>query len=298
MNRTADAQAVVKELLSTVSNLEMRVLCVQALRRAYAGDRADYRIVVASDLLGHLKGLLGERKGWTTVRDPKGVVEVFRRDPSGVQYPLNVMVSLADLEVSGVVEFLVWFVRAGFAWPLGSSSERMPDTLRLTAAGHRFLRASEDHPFLPGFIDRLLTRCPGLPDDVVSLMVDARACLDQGLMRPAIVLLGVSYEVAVEHVVVSLSSPPRALLPTTLVDASAAKCIAEIDKLVDSQFPGPTMKDDRAAVHTAYEFANQLRRRRNDAAHTQPTYGFEDREEVEELIVSAGRHLPNLWRLH
>jgi hypothetical protein len=48
----------------------------------------------------------------------------------------------------------------------------------------------------------------------------------------------------------------------------------------------------------AYEFADQLRRRRNDASHTAPTYGFEDREEVEELIISAGRHLPDLWRLH
>jgi hypothetical protein len=213
MNRTVDARAVVKELLSTVSNLEMRELCVQALRRAYASDRADYRVAVAGDLLGHLKGLLAERKGWTTVRD-------------------------------------------------------------------------------------LQKRCPWLPGDVVSLMADARGCLDHGLMRPAIVLLGVSYEVAIEHLVVSLSSLARGLLPATLIEASAAKCITEIEKLVDSLFPGPTMKDDRAAVHAACEFANQLRRRRNDAAHTQPTYGFEDREEVEELVISAGWHLPNLWRVH
>ena len=56
-------------------------------------------------------------------------------------------------------------------------------------------------------------------------------------------------------------------------------------------------RDDRFAVHAAYQFADALRRRRNDAAHTTPTYGFDDRQETEELLVSAGRHLPNLWSL-
>jgi hypothetical protein len=59
----------------------------------------------------------------------------------------------------------------------------------------------------------------------------------------------------------------------------------------------PQERDDRFAAHAAYEFADMLRRRRNDASHTAPTYGFEDRGEAEELIVSAGRHLPNLWRV-
>ncbi len=196
--------------------------------------------------------------------------------------------------MAGVREFVVWFARAGLALPRIAHPHTYPMGLDLTRAGTRFLEATDDHPLFPGFVDRLVKRCTNLPDDVVSLLLDARTCLDQGLMRPAIVMMGVVCEVAVAHVVVSLSSPARALLSLALLDASAAKCIAEIDKLVDTLFAG---KDDRSANHTAYDFAHQLRRRRNDAAHTKPTYGFEDREEVEELLVSAGRDLPNLWRL-
>lgn len=37
------------------------------------------------------------------------------------------------------------------------------------------------------------------------------------------------------------------------------------------------------------------RGRRNDVSHTTPRYDFGDPEEVEELLVSASRELPNLW---
>ena len=56
-------------------------------------------------------------------------------------------------------------------------------------------------------------------------------------------------------------------------------------------------REERFAVRAAYDFADQLRRRRNDAAHTAPKYDFEDREEAEEFLISAGRHLPNVWRM-
>jgi hypothetical protein len=116
-------------------------------------------------------------------------------------------------------------------------------------------------------------------------------------MRPAIVLLGVAYEVAVESVVDALIA--RGVLATTVADKKAAGRIAEVKAVIDRVMPGgtPQERDDRFAAHAAYEFADMLRRRRNDASHTAPTYGFEDRGEAEELIVSAGRHLPNLWRV-
>lgn len=106
--------------------------------------------------------------------------------------------------MGGVVEFLAWFVRARLAWPLGAPANAFPITLRLTRRGARFLEASEDHPLLPGFVDRVAARCPGLPGEVLSLLSDARECLDHGLMRPAIVLMGVAYEVAVENAVDAL----------------------------------------------------------------------------------------------
>jgi hypothetical protein len=115
-------------------------------------------------------------------------------------------------------------------------------------------------------------------------------------MRPAVGLLGVAYEATVEHVFQSL------VAQNILVDTGqkAAARIAAIKDKIDDLLPGstPQERDDRFAIHAAYEFADQLRRRRNDASHTAPTYDFEDRQEVEELSVSSGRHLPNLWRMH
>ena len=290
MERPPPPRSVVKELLSGVSDVEMRELCVQALRRAYAA-REDYQVGINPDLCGYLAGPLAQRKGWTTANNPLGAPEeVVARDPTGVREAL--LQSIQQPEGSGVFEFLVWFVRAGLAWPVEPG---IPYNLRLTQAGHRFLKGSEDHPLLPGFVNRLTARSPGLPEEVVSLMLDSQTCLEHGLMRPAVVLLGVAYEVAVEQVFQSLVSK------NSLADAGqkAAARIAAIKGKIDDLMPGstPQQRDDRFAVRSAYEFADQLRRRRNDASHTAPTYDFEDRQEVEELSVSAGRHLPNLWRM-
>ena len=89
-------------------------------------------------------------------------------------------------------------------------------------------------------------------------------------------------------------------LPAGVADMSAARRLAEIRAALNNLLPGttPQERDDRFATGDALEFANTLRRRRNDASHTTPTYGFDDRAETEELLVSALRHLPNLWRLH
>jgi hypothetical protein len=46
------------------------------------------------------------------------------------------------------------------------------------------------------------------------------------------------------------------------------------------------------------DFSDDLRRRRNDASHTKPRFGFESRAEIDELLVAAGRQLPVLWRLY
>ncbi|HEX4418355.1 MAG TPA: hypothetical protein VH165_10675 [Kofleriaceae bacterium] len=60
--------------------------------------------------------------------------------------------------------------------------------MRLTARGARLLDGSDDNPMLPGFLDRIKDRCHGLPESAIALLVDARACLDHSLMRPAVVL--------------------------------------------------------------------------------------------------------------
>lgn len=55
--------------------------------------------------------------------------------------------------------------------------------------------------------------------------------------------------------------------------------------------------DDRTAAGAAYDFADHLRQRRNDAAHTTPAFDFDHADETDEFLVSAGRHGPALWSL-
>jgi len=174
---------------------------------------------------------------------------------------------------------------------------QFPYTFQLTRAGRRLLEASDDHPLLPRFVERLATRCPGLPDDAISLLSDAIECLDRGLLRPAVVLMGVAYEVAVEQVVVTQFNAGAQL--TAPSETSAAKRIAEIRRVIIGPLPEKTgpQKERKGALVAAYDFADHLRRRRNDGAHTTPRHGLEDRAEIEEFLISAGRHIPTVWSL-
>jgi len=107
--------------------------------------------------------------------------------------------------------------------------------------------------------------------------------------------MGVAYEVAVESVIAALVG--RAALPAAVQDQSAARRISAVRGVVEAIFAGrsPPEMERRFAALAAYDFADALRRRRNDASHTTPRYGFGDQPEVEELLVSACRHLPALW---
>jgi hypothetical protein len=271
--------------LDGLSDLEVRELCIAALRQWHARWPDRDQFSMHGDLGGDLLPLLAQRKA----AHPLGA--------EAVNTLREVFIDSAALNASwmrGVVEFMVWLVRAGLAWPLGALVNQFPITLRLTGTGARLLALAEDHPLLPQFVQRIGGRCPGLPDDVLSLLSDAGACLDNGLMRPAVVLMGVAYEVAVEHLVDALVG--RGVLQAGAQNGRAAARITSIRNELETLFPGRAPVDARSAAAQALDFADQLRRRRNDASHTQPTYGFEDRAEVEELLVSAGRHLPNLWR--
>ncbi|MDB4963950.1 MAG: hypothetical protein JWP01_3949 [Myxococcales bacterium] len=291
---TAETHLKVRDLLDGLSESETHALCVEALQNWHAkhkpGQWTDehYRpsvdvIQMHGDLGRELVPLLAKRKGLDTY-DTHSLKEPF--------------LALYNTWMSGVAEFIWWFVRAG----LGEVTKRedkhgYPVAVRVTARGIRFLSDRDDHPMLPGFLDRVRLRCPNLPDGVESLLVDARACHDVGLLRPAVVLMGVAYELAIEHVVDALVT--KALLHTNTPTQKPAEKIARILKMIrstDASVVLPTT-DERTAAERAYDFADTLRLRRNDAAHTTPRFDFAHRGETEEFLISAGRHLPALWSL-
>jgi hypothetical protein len=281
----AENSAAVRELLEGVSDAEVHALCVQALRIWRGKHRAEGQWSMHGALGQEVVPLVVEHKG----RPPVDFETCNRwKEPFISDQP--------QPWFTGVSDFVSWFARAGFGDPISWDKHNVI-TVRLTRLGMGFLDATEHHPLLPGFVDRVLARCPGLPNEVTALLADAQACMERVLLRPAIVLMGVGYEVAIESVADALVA--KKALSANVLDQNAAKRISSVRSVIDTVLPGGTsqQKDDRFAVTRAYQFADDLRRRRNDASHTAPRYGFDDLAEAQELLVSAGRQLPLIWSL-
>lgn len=202
-----------------------------------------------------------------------------------------------------IVEFISWMARTGLvivvalpdSGPSHHRSNGYPMQLRLTRRGERLIdKKDEDHPLLPGFVERVRLRCPGIPEEVLAELTDARACLDHELLRAAVVLIGVAYEAAVAAVVFELVL--KGHLTSKDEQLPAATKIQKVKGLVDVVLMAKA-NDEKNAVKMAYDFADHLRARRNHAGHAKPTYEFDKRDEIEEILVSAGRHLAQVWSM-
>src|SRR5579872_3247084 len=174
----SQATQQLKELVVGLSDLEFREQCIHALRTWSRNPPGRTQVDLREIGYEVLKSLV-LNKGLTLL------------DPAHQKEALHAHAT--EPWLAGFSEFVVWFIRAGLAFPIGSQASGLPHSLLLTRAGLRFVNATDDHPLRPRFVDRLVARCPGLPDEVTSLLTDARQCLDAGLMRPAIVLMGVGY---------------------------------------------------------------------------------------------------------
>lgn len=305
----ADSARRLMSLLKNVSDAEFRDIGLEALRRWRR--RVLARDERARDPLMQFTGTVFE---WNDVgidivkqlAERKGVAGP---DTHNLKEPFIWDAALFRDWMSPFVEFIWWLVRAGLAVehsygykgpPAQFPLQRVfPTSMRMTARGVRLLDASSDSdPLLPGFLDRIKDRCPGLPEGVLALLADARECLDRCLMRPAVILMGVAYELAIEEVIASLIA--KGLIADKTLELEAKKRLDRVldmikdDAKLSLVIPG---RDDRRRVQMAYDFADQLRLERNSAAHTRPAFDYEHREETEEFLVSAGRHLPGIWLL-
>ncbi len=298
------------ELLSGVTDIEFRGLGIEALRRWRrrppptppanrfgppptpppadpATDPSPDLFQAHGDLGVELFKLLGERQNPPTTVDAHNLKEVLLDEESAQSSWL-----------AGYIEFRSWLVRSGLAVELQRDRAGTPVAFRLTRRGVALVDSDrDDDPLLPGYLDRIQARCPGVPDGVVALLVDARACMDHALLRPAVVLMGVAYELVVEDAVDALIT--KNLLAANTADQKPAERIRRIKALIASPAVNVILKtpDERTASAAAYDFADVLRMRRNEAAHTRPKHDFEHVGETEEFLTSAGRHLPALWAL-
>jgi hypothetical protein len=162
-----------------------------------------------------------------------------------------------------------------------------PTAYRITSVGAQFLDLDEDHPLLPDFVERVVARCPDLPDEVAVHLSDAHSCVEHGLGRPAVVLAGLAYEAAEDAIIDHLGN--RVSVKS---GAGAAARIAAVRKAIPTLMPD---LEERGRADAAWDFADRLRERRNNGSHPRSYPDFSDLSEVHELLLSAGRHLPGLW---
>jgi hypothetical protein len=292
------AEDQVRRVLEGKSATQVRALCIEALRRWHNGETRGLpreRRVVATPL-GHpqpddtptprrfqMHGDLGvlvlrahsEATGEAVLPDAK---EVFLE---GQNLPF----------MEPVMEFVWWMVRAGLARP--ELGQHILGGLYVTDAGLRFLASAGDHPLQPGFLDRLRKRYPDMDEEVLILIEDAQSCLEFRLLRPAVVLLGVAYEKAIEVILLHFAAFGLTSVKTVPA-AHANERISTFKKLLPKL---ELSKDDLRMATAAIDFADELRARRNDGSHTTPRWPFDDTTEVEELILSAARHVPALWQV-
>jgi hypothetical protein len=263
---------VVGSALAQLTSRRLSALGLEALRRCRA-EGEDVRHVQVNDRLGiNLAEVLGETLQVEV--EPRTWKEAFLEQ--GRLRPFR--------------EFLWWLVRTDIATPAGVGARPFRIvSLELTDRGVALLEAGAEHPLAPGFLQRLGERCPGLPADVLTQFEDARRCLEHGLLRPAATLLGLAYEIVTERLASMLCDRGLDIDPAV----GAARRIVALREAIDNRLD--LEREPRFAALAAIDFADQLRRRRNDGAHAHPVHPFDDHDELEEFVVSAARHLPNLW---
>lgn len=295
MSTSAEVETF-RELLEGLSNQRVREICIEAVRaiRQGPGDEASTRVLDIETIRREVVRLLREERPHVEGSNAAKATQMIMKDWA-----------------TPLLEFFLWMQRTGLCFILGRSHsiagvEPNPYVVRvrLLPAGIAFFGSRtphDEHPLVPGWARRLQTRLPSLPLHVVDSLVDGHECFDHGLLRPAVILIGVTFEglaAAVYQRLVDLNFPLAAALP------AAARTIAGVRSVIGERFPLPASRADhaaalsaRTAANNACNFADQLRDRRNDGAHPLPRFGFDDREEVEELFVSAARHIPGLWAM-
>lgn len=184
------------------------------------------------------------------------------------------------------------FVALGYGYPSfadGSGAIRVV-RLTLTKLGQQVCsRTPEDNPSRPGYLERLRPANPKIEDEVFERLIDAANCLEFGLHRPAIVMLGIAAEVTT---VWAYKAMKTAGLITKSKDVEFKDQLDAIRENIDHLQQPP---DEKHRLSMAFDAIESLRVLRNNAAHhgNPPP----DPYLAQERFGSACFHLPVVWQL-
>lgn len=183
-------------------------------------------------------------------------------------------------------------VSDGIVYPrLGTFRESYPSVIEyvvLTEKGEQVVDRAEEHPLHPGFMSRFRSRCSSVEDGVIARLEDAIACAERGLLRAAVVMIGLAVEETVDH---AYDAAVKLSLIKSTKNIPAAQKVAALSK----GFALLRNAEERRQLQIALVAAENVRTERNRAAH--PGEKFEDAGSVEELLVSSCRQIPVFWNV-
>jgi hypothetical protein len=151
----------------------------------------------------------------------------------------------------------------------------------VTPTGDELVRSLGKHPRFPGAIESLVSRHPGLKDEVAPRLDDAAKCIDQGLPRPAIVMIGLAMERTLENAEEVLTKAGK--WPSK--SASQMDRIGKMTVIVGQHYAKPNETKHRLTC--ALAIAEQVRVKRNAAAHD-ATEAFAVAEADQLLLAAVG----------
>ena len=154
-----------------------------------------------------------------------------------------------------------------------------------TPAGIRVLDQPA-HPLQPEFLVRLRKSWPAIPDEVTARFEDAAECLARGLIRAAVVMVGLATELVIQEAHVRVVTSGKASKHSTMRD--------RLSDLLHAA-NGISKPEDQHVLRAALAALEVIRTARNQASH--PGAAFDNPAEAEELIVLSSHHLPVVWKL-
>lgn len=171
--------------------------------------------------------------------------------------------------------FWHWMVRSGHAVQFHESA------FVITPLGKR--RLSSEHPCRPGALERLRQAHGSDFGDSLNRLDDAVDCLDAGLARAAVVLLGLAFEEMIALVLARLTGRK--------VDELKQKASVSQEQL-RKRLENDPKSEARLRALTALNAADDIRTARNDAAHK--AAGEWDMVQAEELLANGISAFPKL----
>lgn len=165
--------------------------------------------------------------------------------------------------------------------------------LTLTEKGERVVSKADEHPLHPGFIKRFRASAPTATDPVIAHMEDAVSCLEAGVLRPALMMVGVANEVTVRVTHDALAHQNKVTKAGAM--AKMRDLLADISAVAGTWAAGGGTRDEEHRLKMAVGGTEAVRDERNKAAH--PGQKVTDAPHVESMLMLAAHHLPVLWEL-